>query len=50
MNPLTYGIEWNEVAADPALSSKQVSLIIDVAHTLDKAKMMRFDEKILVAL
>lgn len=31
--------------ADPALSSKQRSLVIDAARSLDKAKMMRFDEK-----
>jgi len=31
--------------ADPALSSKQRSLVIEAARALDKAKMMRFDEK-----
>ena len=31
--------------ADPLLSSKQKSLVIDAARALDKAKMMRFDEK-----
>ncbi|WVZ20273.1 hypothetical protein V8G54_007595, partial [Vigna mungo] len=45
MNPLAYGIGWDEVMADPALSSKQRSLVIDAARALDKAKMMRFDEK-----
>ncbi|KAL5077954.1 hypothetical protein RYX36_016938 [Vicia faba] len=45
MNPLAYGIGWDEVMADPALSSKQRSLVIDAARSLDKAKMMRFDEK-----
>ncbi|KAL2340704.1 hypothetical protein Fmac_008644 [Flemingia macrophylla] len=45
MNPLAYGIGWDEVMADPALSLKQRSLVIDAARALDKAKMMRFDEK-----
>ncbi|XP_077223084.1 U5 small nuclear ribonucleoprotein helicase [Tasmannia lanceolata] len=44
-NPLAYGIGWDEVIGDPSLISKQRSLIIDAARALDKAKMMRFDEK-----
>lgn len=44
-NPLVYGIAWDEVIKDPLLASKQKSLIIDAARSLDKAKMMRFDEK-----
>lgn len=31
--------------ADPALSLKQRALVTDAARALDKAKMMRFDEK-----
>lgn len=34
-----------QVVADPSLSLKQRSLIADAARSLDKAKMMRFDEK-----
>ncbi|KAL6011995.1 activating signal cointegrator 1 complex subunit [Asimina triloba] len=34
-----------QVMSDPSLISKQRSLIIDAARALDKAKMMRFDEK-----
>ncbi|KZV56545.1 hypothetical protein F511_16144 [Dorcoceras hygrometricum] len=45
MNPLAYGIGWDEVMADPSLSLKQRSLVSDSARALDKAKMMRFDEK-----
>nr|KAJ0203753.1 hypothetical protein LSAT_V11C500237010 [Lactuca sativa] len=45
MNPLAYGIGWDEVIADPSLSMKQRSLVSDAARALDKAKMMRFDEK-----
>nr|CAD1837931.1 unnamed protein product [Ananas comosus var. bracteatus] len=44
-NPLVYGIAWEEVIGDPSLISKQRSLIIDAARALDKAKMMRYDEK-----
>ncbi|KAH7652348.1 DNA helicase protein [Dioscorea alata] len=45
LNPLVYGIAWDEVVADPSLSFKQRSLVVDAARALDKAKMMRFDEK-----
>ncbi|KAI5331061.1 hypothetical protein L3X38_021187 [Prunus dulcis] len=45
LNPLVYGIGWDEVVADPSLSLKQRALIADAARALDKAKMMRFDEK-----
>ncbi|KAA8541028.1 hypothetical protein F0562_024834 [Nyssa sinensis] len=45
MNPLAYGIGWDEVIADPSLSLKQRALVADAARSLDKAKMMRFDEK-----
>lgn len=34
-----------QVIADPSLSLKQRALITDAARELDKAKMMRFDEK-----
>ncbi|PIA63068.1 hypothetical protein AQUCO_00200832v1 [Aquilegia coerulea] len=44
-NPLAYGIGWDEIIADPSLMSKQRSLVTDAARCLDKAKMMRFDEK-----
>nr|XP_043640038.1 DExH-box ATP-dependent RNA helicase DExH14 [Erigeron canadensis] len=45
MNPLAYGIGWDEVVADPSLGFKQRSFVTDAARALDKAKMMRFDEK-----
>ncbi|XP_050379201.1 DExH-box ATP-dependent RNA helicase DExH14 [Argentina anserina] len=45
LNPLAYGIAWEEVMSDPSLSLKQRSLVSDAARDLDKAKMMRFDEK-----
>lgn len=34
-----------QVISDPSLAFKQRSLVIDAARALDKAKMMRFDEK-----
>ncbi|GAB4846226.1 activating signal cointegrator 1 complex subunit [Ancistrocladus abbreviatus] len=45
LNPLAYGIGWDEVVADPSLSLKQRAFVTDAARALDKAKMMRFDEK-----
>lgn len=45
LNPLAYGIGWDEIIADPTLGSKQRALVTDAARALDKAKMMRFDEK-----
>eukprot|EP01018_Ginkgo_biloba_P014054 Gb_18049 [translate_table: standard] len=44
-NPLAYGMIWDEVLADPSLTTKQRALITDAARALDKAKMIRFDEK-----
>ncbi|KAJ4838086.1 DExH-box ATP-dependent RNA helicase DExH14 [Turnera subulata] len=44
-NPLAYGIGWDEVIADPSMSLKQRAFVTDAARALDKAKMMRFDEK-----
>ena len=34
-----------QAAMDPALTTKRKALITDAARSLDKAKMMRFDEK-----
>lgn len=45
INPLAYGIGWDEVIADPTLSLKQRAFVTEAARALDKAKMMRFDEK-----
>ncbi|KAI4303767.1 hypothetical protein MLD38_039362 [Melastoma candidum] len=45
LNPLAYGVGWDEVVADPSLVLKQRALVTDAARSLDKAKMMRFDEK-----
>ncbi|KAL0692216.1 hypothetical protein Bca4012_059396 [Brassica carinata] len=45
LNPLAYGVGWDEIIADPSLSLKQRALVAEAARSLDKAKMMRFDEK-----
>ncbi|XP_010546203.1 PREDICTED: DExH-box ATP-dependent RNA helicase DExH14 [Tarenaya hassleriana] len=45
LNPLAYGVGWDEIIADPSLTLKQRALVTDAARALDKAKMMRFDEK-----
>jgi len=45
MDPLAYGIGWNEAMKDHTLNSKQGSLVIYVACVLDKAKFICFNEK-----
>ncbi|CAF2034237.1 unnamed protein product [Rotaria magnacalcarata] len=44
-SPITYGINANMYAADPMLHSFQRDLIAKVAQELDKAHMVRFEEK-----
>lgn len=44
-NPLVYGMTWDEVMADPSLFARRRALVTDAARALDKAKMIRFDEK-----
>ncbi|KAG0625562.1 hypothetical protein M758_2G065100 [Ceratodon purpureus] len=44
-NPLVYGMTWEEIVMDSGLIAKRKALITDAARELDKAKMMRFDEK-----
>lgn len=44
-NPLAYGMLWEEVIKDGGLTARRKSLLTDAARALDKAKMMRFDEK-----
>lgn len=35
----------SQIIADPSLTLKQRALVAEAARSLDKAKMMRFDEK-----
>ncbi|GBG84220.1 hypothetical protein CBR_g38192 [Chara braunii] len=44
-NPLAYGITWEQITMDPGLVSKRKELITDAARSLDRAKMLRFDER-----
>lgn len=44
-NPLVYGINYQELRDDPTLANKRRDIIIDAARKLDKAKMVRFDER-----
>lgn len=44
-NPLVYGISYQELRDDPLLELKRRDIITDAARRLDKAKMIRFDER-----
>ncbi|CAD5122095.1 DgyrCDS10545 [Dimorphilus gyrociliatus] len=44
-NPQVYGISYLEYQEDRTLGEKRRKLIIDAARDLDKARMIRFDEK-----
>lgn len=44
-NPLPYGLDWDEVAADPQLHSRRAILVERAAIALDDAKMCRFDPR-----
>ena len=44
-NPQVYGINWDQLRDDPTLEAKRKEIITDAARRLDKAKMIRFDER-----
>ena len=44
-NPLSYGIAWEELAAEPDLISRRRQFISDAARELERCKMARFDER-----
>lgn len=44
-NPLAYGISWEELSMDPDLLEYRRKLIIGAARELDRARMVRFDER-----
>lgn len=44
-NPLSYGINWDDVQRDPSLSIKRHELIRNAARELDKLKMIRYDQR-----
>ncbi len=44
-NPLVYGIDWADVAADPDLHSRRATLVEQAARALDDARMCRYDPR-----
>ena len=44
-NPLAYALTWDDVRLDPGLLDHRRKLIKEAARTLDRAKMIRFDER-----
>ena len=44
-NPLVYGMKYQELKDDPLLELKRTEIIREAARKLDKAKMIRFDER-----
>lgn len=44
-NPLVYGIDWDDVAADPHLHSRRATLVEQAARALDDARMCRYNPK-----
>lgn len=44
-NPLAYGISWEELSLDPDLVEYRRKLISEAARELDRARMVRFDER-----
>ncbi|TMW51086.1 hypothetical protein DOY81_003817 [Sarcophaga bullata] len=47
INPHVYGIEYAEVMQDPQLEAKRQQLIVGAAMSLDKARMIRFNQRTL---
>ncbi|ELT88015.1 hypothetical protein CAPTEDRAFT_159536 [Capitella teleta] len=45
INPLVYGIPYQSLQDDPTLEAHRSDLIIGAARMLDKARMIRFDER-----
>ncbi|KAH8310481.1 hypothetical protein KR044_001580 [Drosophila immigrans] len=45
INPHVYGIEYSELQKDPTLEARRRQLIMTASMSLDKAKMMRFNQR-----
>ena len=43
-NPMSYGIDWNEIRDDPQLVQRRRLLIINTARVLQKSQMIIFNE------
>ncbi len=44
VSPMTYGIDWSEIANDPTLVQRRRQLIIQAARTLHQSQMIIFNE------
>ncbi|XP_022221242.2 activating signal cointegrator 1 complex subunit 3 [Drosophila obscura] len=45
INPHVYGIEYAELQKDPTLEARRRALIMSASMSLDKARMMRFNQR-----
>lgn len=45
LNPLSYGVPYKSMESDPRLTEYRTELITGAARQLDKARMIRFDER-----
>lgn len=45
INPHVYGIEYSDLQKDPTLEAKRRGLIMSAALSLDKARMIRFNQR-----
>ncbi|KAH8347048.1 hypothetical protein KR059_004486 [Drosophila kikkawai] len=45
INPHVYGIEYAELQKDPTLEARRRALIMNASMSLDKARMMRFNQR-----
>ncbi|XP_017101915.2 activating signal cointegrator 1 complex subunit 3 [Drosophila bipectinata] len=45
INPHVYGIEYTELQKDPTLEARRRALIMSASMSLDKARMMRFNQR-----
>ncbi|KAH8243911.1 hypothetical protein KR032_011282 [Drosophila birchii] len=45
INPHVYGIEYAELQNDPTLEARRRALIMNASMSLDKARMMRFNQR-----
>eukprot|EP01135_Chromosphaera_perkinsii_P001316 Nk52_evm43s164 gene=Nk52_evmTU43s164 len=44
-NPMAYGIPYDEIETDPSLTARRHDMIAAAARSLDKTRMIRFDER-----
>ncbi|KAK7206302.1 Sec63 Brl domain-containing protein [Myxozyma melibiosi] len=44
-NPMTYGIDWNQIEEDPNLGRRRRELVVKAARELHRVQMIIFDER-----